>query len=335
METSFELFGLTGYRLGLFAAVGVLALYAIMLMLGKRRSIDPSSVSVLTIVAMAFGLVMSRLFYCLVNLSDFTEAYENPWLMLRFFDGGHSVAGLLCGMLLALPVAAALTGKETGDLADILFVPMGILFCTLYLGQQDTGLGIGEIVEENAVTTAFPWLFLCERMGVNVEYRMLVYLYQAVASLAIALVMLPLYLRWQHQTGFRIGEAALVSLALYGSVMVVMESLRDDGHMLVIFLRIGQVVAAVLPIAALVTFSVRYRRLSGRTGTLCWLARAMAVLLVAGIAFLEFALDGRLAVLDASNRFYYAVMILLCALAAATVMVLQHAVRKARAASEA
>lgn len=332
METSFELFGLTGYRLGLCAAIGVLALYAAMLLLGKKRGIDPASTSVLTITAMVCGLVMARIFYCLVNLSDFIEAYENPWLMLRFFDGGFSVAGLLCGMLLALPIAAAVTGKKSSELADILCVPMGLLFCALYLGQQDTGLGIGEIVEENAVTSLFPWLFLCERMGVNVEYRMLVYLYQAAASLAVALIMVPVYLASQRKQGFRSGEAALVSLSLYGAAMIVMESLRDDGHMLIIFLRIGQVVAALLVLTALIVLSKRLRRQAGRAGGLCWFARVMAVLLVVGIVVLEFALDGRLALLDASNGFYYAVMILLCALAAATVLALHGAVRKARAA---
>lgn len=332
MENSFELFGLTGYHLGLCAAIGVLALYAAMLLLGKKRGIDPASVSILTIAATVCGLVMARVFYCLVNLSDFIEAYENPWLMLRFFDGGLSVAGLLCGMLLALPLAAAITGKKSSELADILCVPMGILFCALYLGQQDTGLGIGEIVEENAVTGMFPWLFLCERMGVNVEYRMLVYLYQAIASLVIVLIMVPLYLGAQRKQGFRSGECALVSLALYGAAMIVMESLRDDGHMLIIFLRIGQVVAALLVLIALIVFSKRLRKQAGRTTALCWLARVVAVLLVVGIVVLEFALDGRLAVLDASNGFYYAVMILLCMVAAVTVMALHSAVRKARAA---
>lgn len=330
METSFELFGLTGYRLGLCAAIGVLLLYGAMLVLGKKRDVDPSSVSILAVFAMILGLVMARLFYCLVNLSDFVEAYENPWLMLRFFDGGLSVAGLLCGMLLAIPAAAAATGKKCSELADILCVPMGLLFCALYLGQQDTGLGIGAIVEENAFTAAFPWLFLCERMGVNVEYRMLVYLYQAMVSLVIALVMLPLYLHRQRKPGFQSGEAALVSLSLYGAAMIVMESLRDDGHMLIIFLRIGQVVAALLPLVTLIVLSKRLRKLVGKTTPLCWVARAVAVVLTAGIVILEFALDGRLAVVDASNGFYYGIMVAICSLAAAVVFALYSAVAKAR-----
>ena len=214
METSFEIFGLTGYRLGLCAAIGTIVLFLTMLMLAKERKIQPASVCVLALVGGVGGIVFARLLYCLVNLSDFIDAYENLWLTLRFFDGGLSLSGLLIGLLLAVWLTAALTGEKAGDLADILFVPAGLLFCALYLGQQDTGLGIGKIVEEGKLTEALPWLFLCERMGVNVEYRMLVYLYQAIASLVIVLIMVPLYLGAQRKQGFRCSRFISDSLPL-------------------------------------------------------------------------------------------------------------------------
>ena len=118
--------------------------------------------------------------------------------------------------------------EKAAELLDILCVPMGLLLCALYLGQQDTGLGIGKIVEEGTLTQALPWLFLCERMGVNVEYRMLVYLYQAILSAVIAIALIAVYLRVQKKAGFRAGETGLLALALYGCVMVVLESLRRD-----------------------------------------------------------------------------------------------------------
>lgn len=322
MEMSFELLGLTGYRLGLCAAIGTLLLTAVMLLLAKRRSIQPASVCVLSLCGMVSGILFARLLYCLINASDFIEAYENPWLMLRFFDGGLSIAGLLCGLLLAVPVAAVITGEKRSELFDLLCVPVGLLLACLYMGQQDTGLGIGKAVEEGALTAGMPFLFLSERMGINVEYRMLVYLYQAVVSLVIALVMLPLYLLWQKKPGFRAGETALVSLSLYGAAMVMLESLRDDGHMLIIFLRIGQVVAMLLVVVSMLVFGSHCRKLSGKGSlqyALCWLA---VIVFVAGIALLEFALDGRLAMVEATTGQYYAVMLVLCIAAAAMVLVL-------------
>lgn len=335
METSFEIFGLTGYRLGLFTAIGVLLLLAAMLLLARKRKIQPASVCVLAICGMVCGIVFARLFYCLINLSEFVEAYENPLLMLRFFDGGLSVAGLLCGLLVAVPLAAAVCKEKCAELADLLFVPMGLLFAFVYLGQQDTGLGIGKIVEEGSLTAAMPWLFLSERMGINVEYRMLVYLYQAALCLLMALVMLPLYLVWQKKDGFRAGETAMVSLSLYGAAMVVLESLRDDGHMLIIFLRIGQVVAALLPMVSLIVLTSRCRRLLGKANASYVLAWVCVILYIAGIAILEFALDGRLAMVEATAGQYYAVMAALSALMAVLVFLMHGRVMRLRAAGEA
>lgn len=334
MEASFELFGLTGYRLGLCAAVGMLALFAAMLLLAKKRNVQPVSICVLTLAGTVLGIAFARLLYCLVNLSDFTDAYENLWLTLRFFDGGLSLSGLLVGLLLAVLLTAAITGEKSAELLDILCVPMGLLLCALYLGQQDTGLGIGKIVEEGRMTEIFPWLFLCERMGVNVEYRMLVYLYQAILSCLIAVAMLLVYLAAQKKAGFRSGETGWLSLALYGAAMVVLESLRDDGHMQMIFLRIGQVVAALLPIIAILLLSSRLNRMLGKVSgrsVFSWLA---ILVFVAGIVVLEFALDGRLPVTGLTTGHFYLLMILICLLVVAATCMLYSSVRKQRAAAQ-
>ena len=331
MEASFELFGLTGYRLGLFAAIGMLALFAAMLLLAKKRNVQSASVCVLTLTGAVLGIIFARVLYCLVNLSDFRDAYENLWLTLRFFDGGLSLSGLLVGLLLAVLLTAAITGEKSAELLDILCVPMGLLLCALYLGQQDTGLGIGKIVEEGRMTEAFPWLFLCERMGVNVEYRMLVYLYQAICSCLIA-IMIAVYLAAQKKAGFRSGETGWLSLALYGAAMVVLESLRDDGHMQMIFLRIGQVVAALLPIIAIILLSNRLNRLIGKVSgrsVFGWLA---ILVFVGGIVVLEFALDGRLPVSGLTTGHFYLLMILICLLVAVAACMLYSGVRKQRAA---
>lgn len=335
MEGSFELFGLTGYRLGLCACMGTLALFAVMMTLSKKRGVKPASVCVLSILGMVIGIAAARTLYCLVNLSDFLETYENGLLTLRFFDGGLSVAGLLLGLLVAACLTAAITKEKVAELLDILCVPMGLLFCALYLGQKDSGLGIGRIVDEGFMTQTFPWLFLSERMGVNVEYRLLVYQYQAVASIIIGVVMLMLYMRWQNSSAFRAGEAAMVSLAIYGAVMVVLESLRDDGHMLIIFLRISQVVAALLPVVTAAIFTGRYRKLQGKVDGKVAAAWIAIVVFIAGIVVLEFALDGRLAVIKAEPVHYYLVMILLSAVMVWINVRLHHSVMKARAAKTA
>jgi len=171
-------------------------------------------------------------------------------------------------------------------------------------------------------------------MGVNVEYRMMVSLYQAIASLAIAVVMIAIYLRNRRSPGYRSGEMALVSLAVYGAAQVVLESLRDDGHMLIIFLRVGQIVAALLPIVATVVFAGRYVKQKGKGGLPVVLSCAAIVIFIAGIVLLEFSLDGRLSWGTASEARDYAIMVVLCAVMAAVPCFLYRAVLKQRKASE-
>ena len=53
------------------------------------------------LIGIPLGILGARAVYCALNLSAFVETYENPWLMFNFFDGGLSMTGLLCGLVLA------------------------------------------------------------------------------------------------------------------------------------------------------------------------------------------------------------------------------------------
>ena len=52
-------------------------------------------------------------------------------------------------------------------------------------------------------------------------------------------------------------DKALLFAALFGASQIIFESMRDDGHMLIIFLRIGQLGAAAMLIAASVILTKR------------------------------------------------------------------------------
>ena len=64
--------------------------------------------------------------------------------------------------------------------------------------------------------------------------------------------------------------------------------MRDDGHMLVIFLRIGQLCAAVLPF---VCSAILLRGAGARRKAATWIVLALCT---AVLVVLEFSLDGRL-----------------------------------------
>ena len=283
MAETFSLLGLNVYAYGLYAAIG-----AALVMFGMRqtgRDLPRGTAGMFGVLGMAFGIVLARALYCAVNWNDFAYNYENPMLVFRFFDGGLSMVGLIAGLVLAAAVTARLVRARFAQVMDALAVPFGLLMAALRMGEQFTELGVGAAVDESFMTAQFPWLFLESRMGVMVEYRLNVWLYEAAAGLVIFAAAI---LCWRKLRSHA-GDTALMVFSLYGASQILLESMRDDGHMLIIFLRVGQLGAFVLP--AVCTGILSRRVKNRKLVAAAWL---VIVLCVAAVAALEFSLDGRL-----------------------------------------
>ncbi len=313
MEASFPFAGLTGHYYGLVLAAATALLLLLMGLTARRRRLPPGTVPVFGALAIPLGLLGARLVFCLFNLSLFTETYENPLLMLRFFDGGLSLYGLFPGLVLAAFLTSRIVKAGFGQLMDVLVLPLGLWLCLARLAEGFTELGVGKVVEESAVTRLFPWLFIAEQAGVATEYRMAVYRYEAAAGLLLFLFMLGFALRKQPRKARRAGDSALVFFALFGAAQVLLESLRDDGHMLLIFLRVGQVLAAAMPLLAAGVFTRRVVALRGRWDRRTVLSWALLLLCVGACVLLEFSLDGRLTWGTPSMLRDYLLMAVACA----------------------
>ncbi len=294
MQETFPFLGLTVHAYGLCLALGAFLLLILMGLLGYGYRLPPGTVRVFGAVGIPLGLLCSRLVFCLLNLSLFTETYENPWLMLRFFDGGLSMTGFLLGLLLAAFLAARLMKARFGKLVDALAAPLALFMALARFGERYTSLGVGKVVEEGVLTKAAPWLFLTETMGIATEYRMAVSLYEALAALVIFLLILAMTLHLRKNKDVRDGDVALIFFSLYGASQLVLESLRDDGHLMITFLRVAQVAAALMPVWATAVFTKRYVRIWGKADGRIVRSWLLVLLCLAGGIALEFSLDGRL-----------------------------------------
>ena len=304
MSETLSLFGLEVYGQGLFAALGCLALLFGFLAACLRRKILTRAASLTVLLGVPLGLVLGRALYCLLNLSVFTEEYENLWLMLFFWDGGLSLTGFLAGLLLGLVLAARITGESLSRMGDGAAAPLCLCLGLLHLGEQFTDLGVGKEVEESFLTETLSFLFLKEKMGVSYSLRPQVWLWEGIFCLMLAVVALVLTLG----EGRKPGRGALLVLCLYGCGMIPLESLRDDGHMLLIFLRIEQLGAAA---CALIATGLLLR--DGGRKLPCWLCVLLAI---GGMVLLEFALDGRLAFGASDMGVNYLAMLGCCVLLA-------------------
>lgn len=303
MAETMSLFGLQVYGYGLYATIGAALLLFGMWMTGRGR-LPAGTTGVFCVLGMVLGIVLARALYCAVNWNDFAYNYENPMLVFRFFDGGLSMVGLIAGLLLAAVLTARVVKARTAQVMDALTVPFGLLMYALRRGEQFTDLGVGAAVDEGILTAKLPWLFLESRMGVMVEYRLNVWLYEALMGMVLLLVAIACWHKLQNHAG----DTALVVFSLYGASQILLESMRDDGHMLIIFLRVGQLAAFLLPA---VCCGILSRRVQNKK--LVWLAWIVVVLCVAAVAVLEFSLDGRLTFGNPTLARDWSLMALACA----------------------
>ena len=257
---SFPFLGLTGYFYGLFIAMGAAAWIILAAWLGKKKKLPDGTVLLTGVLAVPLGLLFARLVYCLVSLGYFQETIGQPIAMLYFWDGGFSMVGALLGIGLAALLAASIKKARPGELMDVLAVSAGLFIAIERLGETYTILGRGrsvgiEALRENA------FFGIRDAWSDDVFYA--VFRYEALAALLILIVMLCLFFGKKTRQTAKPGDLALVFGTLYGSVQVVMESLRDDGHLLWGFVRFSQITSILLPVAAVVVFSVRLIKRDG------------------------------------------------------------------------
>ena len=283
MADTFSLFGLDIYAYGLYAAIGAALLLFGMRLVGK--DLPKGTVGVFGVLGMMFGIVLARGLYCAVNWNDFAYNYENPMLAFRFFDGGLSMAGLIAGLVLAAAATAKLIKVRFAQVMDALAVPFGLLIWALRAGEQYTELGVGAAVEENFFTAHMPWLFVESRMGVMVDYRLKVWQYEAIMAIVLFIAAVACYRKLKNHAG----DTAIVVFSLYGASQILLESMRDDGHMLIIFLRVGQLAAFLMPLICCGILS--HRTKEKKAVVAAWI---VMILCVGAVAALEFSLDGRL-----------------------------------------
>ncbi len=257
---TFSVLGFTGYWYGLVVGLGALAYLLAAGALGYAKRLSAGAVRLYGFLGIPLGLVFARLGFCAVNFEYFTQTVSQPWLMLRFWDGGLSLLGTLCGLTLAALLTARLRKIRFGTLLDVTVAPIGLLLFALRLAEAFTNgqLGVGRQVDAGELAALYPILFLAEQMGTLTLFRLAVYRYEAVAALLLLFMSLSLFYNRRQRRHARPGDVALIVYALFGAAQILLESLRDDGHMVIGFIRVQQVGYALLPLFALAVFCSRY-----------------------------------------------------------------------------
>ena len=236
------------------------------------------------------AFVGARLAYCLAR-SSFYFLEIGPMSVLRTWEGGFMLYGAVLGALLAAGLLARRCGAGVTATLDELAVPGLLAVAVCRLGEGLTGEGVGAWVE-SAALMRFPFAVQNE-FG---EWQLAVFVLEAAAALLIALAVL------RVQAGQ--GERITTALLLYACCQVVLESLRMDSCLKIGFVRVSQVISAVVILGVTV---LRAQRAGGRPLVIRRAAGlGVCAALVGGI---EWALDKT----PVSNVLMYGVMIAACA----------------------
>ncbi len=257
---SFAFLGVTVYKYGLFLSIGTALWLCLCGFLAHKRGVSIRTVLLTGVLSIPMGLIFARITFSLISLAYYLETIGQPVAMLYFWDGGLSMMGTLLGVSLAAWIVAKVKKVPYGTLMDVLAVPAGVFLAFARLGEAYTTLGRGKIIENQ-------WLQDIAFFGIKESWSddvfHAVFRYEAAIAILLFIVMLILFYSKAIRARAKQGDLTLIFGALFGSSQVVLESLRDDGHLLWGFVRASQVISILLPVAAIVVFSTRLIKREG------------------------------------------------------------------------
>ena len=227
----------------------------------------------LSVTAIPLSLIGSRLLFGLTSLGmgDMT----NPLQILYAWDGGASMSGAFLGVVLAAFLVERHCKVPHGVLMDKLALGMPLAVVVARLAEIPTGVGMGRQVD----TSWLQWL------GAFTDECHPVFIYEALWAVVLG-VALTLYLRRNR----RPGDVLLTFMALYGSAQVVFESLRDDYHMVIYYVRINQIAGLIMVLIPFLIWLVRLSKHGAKRNDLIFPCVVMVVAIALCI-YQEFQVD--------------------------------------------
>ncbi|MBQ8556042.1 MAG: prolipoprotein diacylglyceryl transferase [Clostridia bacterium] len=249
------------------------------------------------------SFLFSRLLFAIFALAN--GDMTSPVQALYFWDGGASITGAFIGAVVGAALAETWCKVPRALLLDGVALGAPLALVIERLSEYPVDMGIGRVVDTE-------WLYF---LGDATDGRHPVFLYEAIIAFVILLVLLRFATRKggvKHH-----GDVLLMFMTLYGCSQTVMESLRDDAHMVIYFIRLNQIAALIMAVIAFVIWTVRWVR----KGTKIPQVIVACVVVIAAIAqgvMQEFAVDS-----NPNLLLEYAIMALCLAVIAAVSLIVR------------
>lgn len=244
------LFKIAGLGISLYALLIALSV-AICLGLGAwlmRRARIPGRVSsIFLLLAIPLGIIGSRLLYGLIYLSD---TLEEPMRLLQLQEGGYTLYGAGLGVLLAILLATKAGELPFMRLADVLAQAIALMIACARLLEGTAGMGYSLYITNETL-----WFFPISVYDSYWEaWALALFVPAGLFALGLAFVLL----RDQSKPGT--GNRFYLLLFLYAVMQIWFESLRRDGYARIGFIRVMQLLSAMVAGGVLLHWLVRSGR---------------------------------------------------------------------------
>lgn len=263
----------------------------------RKALIKADALSWFAVLALPMGFLGARLAYCLAALDWVVQ--EGFGFFFQFSRGGYMLYGAIFGGALALWLTSRITGESFARMADQLAAPVMVMILLGRLAEGLVGQGYGWCAEDWFMEDSGMSLFVIEeptffyRLPFAVadmysNYNWAVFIFEALLAGGIAVILL-------RTKVSRNGGKAVLALLLYASTQVLCESLRQDAVLRWGFVRINQVIGAVLiaGILALCYCLAKPRR--GKQLTAAIVGMVISMLMVMAM---EFALEKKISAIE-------------------------------------
>ena len=302
-ETAAEELVILGARITPYAlcvAFALLCGIALLCWKNRKKGIGLDAALTACLFALPLGLIFARLYYCAARFDFFDSiGLEN---VLHLWEGGYALWGAVAGAAIAAWITARIKKISFARIMDALAAPGMLVIALCRFAEYFSGEGRGRPLdpEESAA-----W-FLAPPVIYNPEYgawEIAVFVMEGLAALAIMVCAL--------RCRGKEGDAARLALILYAACQVVLESLRLGDVLAWSFVRVSQLVSALVMALLMLFAALRKRRqgaLKKRKTILC----ALGFALCAGIVIvMEFVQDGKW--LQVDRWICYLIMAAACA----------------------
>ena len=296
MET-FRLGSLTLWSFGTVMAGATALAVLVMHLLRDRAGCRRDTPLVLSTLAIPLSVLLARIGWWLCSLDWLRSTALSFW---SFSDGGYMLYGALLGGALAALITSRFRKEPFGRVADLAAAPYAIVIAAARFAEYLTGNGYGSGVvewfdpleewsmiawEDPSPLCRFPFAV----QNFYGTWRFSINFWEGLAALVFLIVLLRMKKR-------KPGAGAILLLLMYAACQIVFESMRRDEVLRWSFVRINQLLSAVLVLGLLV-LCWQLQPAEKRSGRELAL-RLCGLLVCVGIVMLmEFVLDQKVSFL--------------------------------------